>query len=118
MSRPALSVFVYGIYALGAGAGFLFFPDPILRLFGFPPRTDHWILVVAILTLGLAYYYLSSARAEDRHFFGMSWKGRIWFALATTTLAILGLAPWNILLVGSVDFITAIWTALALRSEQ
>ena len=106
MSRSALSVFVYGIYALLAGAGFLFFPDLILELFGFAPRTDHWILVVAILTLGLAYYYLSSARAEDRHFFGISWKGRIWFFAATTTLAILGLAPWNIILVGSVDFIS------------
>ncbi len=27
MSRSALSVFVYGLYALGAGAGFLFIPS-------------------------------------------------------------------------------------------
>ncbi len=117
MSRSATSVFVYGLYALGAGAGFLFFPDPILQLFGFEPRTDHWILIVAILTLGLAYYYLSAARANDKHFFSMSWKGRIWFFAASTALAIFGAAPWNIVLVGSVDLITAIWTAFALRSE-
>jgi len=118
MSRTAVTILVYGIYALGAGAGFLFFPDTILALFGFEPRTDHWILVVAILTLGLAYYYISSAMAEDKHFFSISWKGRIWFVVATAALAITGQAPWNILLVGSVDLITAIWTAMTLRSES
>ena len=84
MSRSAISIFVYGLYALGAGAGFLFFPDAILQLFGFEPRTDHWILIVAILTLGLAYYYLSAARANNTDFFSMSWKGRIWFFTAST----------------------------------
>ena len=117
MSKTAKTIMAYGIYALGAGAGFLFFPNTILEPFGFEPRTDHWILVVAILTLGLAYYYISSARAEDKHFFSISWKGRIWFFAATTALAILGQAPWTILTVGSVDLITAIWTALTLKNE-
>ena len=117
MSRTATTIMAYGIYALGAGAGFLFFPDMILGLFGFEPRSDHWILVVAILTLGLAYYYISSARAENRHFFDISWKGRIWFFVAVTALAISGQAPWNLVMVGSVDLITAIWTAVTLRSE-
>ena len=118
MSKTAKSIFIYGIYALFAGVGFLLFPDQILDLFGFEPRTDHWILVVAILTLGLAYYYISSARAEDKHFFEISWKGRIWFFTATTALAALGQAPWTILMVGSVDLVSAIWTALTLNSES
>ncbi len=118
MSRAAVSVAAFGVYALMAGAGFLFLPDLVLDMFGFAERTDHWIFVVAILTIGVAYYYLSSARAEDRHFFSLSWKGRLWFAFATTALAVLGHAPWTILLVGSVDFATALWTVWAIRQDE
>ena len=118
MSKTAKTIFIYGIYAIGAGLGFLFIPDFFLNLFGFKPTEDHWIYVVAILTLGLAYYYITSARVEDKHFFKISWHGRLWFFFATAALAVGGIAPWNILLVGSVDFITAIWTAYTLRSEK
>ena len=108
----------YGVYAVGAGLGFLFLPNFFLGLFGFEPTSDHWIRIVAILTLGLAYYYISSARAEDKHFFDISWKGRIWFFTASSMLAVFGVAPWNIVLVGGVDLVTAIWTVVTLKSEN
>jgi hypothetical protein len=117
MSKATMSVATYGVYALFAGLGFLLLPDQILDLFGFEERQDHWILVVAILTLGLAYYYLASARANSRHFYSISWKGRLWFALATSTLVVLDEAPAALLMVGSVDFLTALWTAWALRQD-
>ncbi len=116
MKNAKISIFFYGIYALGAGLGFLFFHNTILQFFGFATTDEHWILVVAILTLGLAYYYISSARAENRHFFRISWHGRMWFFLASTAIALMGIAPLNLILIGSVDLITAIWTVLALRS--
>ena len=108
----------YGIYAIGAGLGFLFMPNTFLELFGFEATSEHWIRIVAILTLGLAYYYITSALNEDKHFFKISWHGRIWFFTASAMLFVFGVAPWNIILVGSVDLITAIWTALTLKSEK
>lgn len=68
MSKSAKTIMAYGIYAVGAGLGFLFMPNFCLGLFGFEATAEHWIRIVAILTLGLAYYYISSARAEDKHF--------------------------------------------------
>jgi len=118
MSKTAKTIIVYGIYAIGAGLGFLFMPNFCLGLFGFEPTSEHWIRIVAILTLGLAYYYITSARAEDKHFFDISWKGRIWFFAASSMLAVFGVAPWNIILIGVVDLITAIWTAITLRKEN
>lgn len=118
MSKTAKTIFAYGIYATGAGLGFLFAPNICLGLFGFEPTSEHWIRIVAILTLGIAYYYISSARAEDKHFFDISWKGRIWFFAASSMLAVFDIAPWNIILIGIVDFITAIWTAITLKNEK
>ena len=118
MSKTAITIMAYGIYAIGAGLGFLFMPDFFLGLFGFQARVDHWIFIVAILTLGLAYYYISSALNEDRHFFKISWRGRVWFFVASSMLAVVGVAPWNIILIGVVDFITAIWTAITLSNEN
>lgn len=117
MNNARTSIFAYGIYAIGAGLAFLFMPNFTLGLFGFEPTTEHWIRVVAILTLGLAYYYISSAMADNKHFYQISWIGRLWFVVATAALAFMGLAPLNILLVGSVDLLTAIWTAMALRNS-
>ena len=117
MSKTAKTIMAYGIYAIGAGIGFLFMPNFLLGMFGFEATSEHWIRIVAILTLGLAYYYISSAKAEDKHFFDISWKGRIWFFTASSMLAVFGVAPWNIVLIGVVDLITAIWTALTLRKE-
>lgn len=34
MSKPAIAIFAYGIYALFAGLGFLIFPDFLLNLMG------------------------------------------------------------------------------------
>lgn len=118
MSKSAKTILVYGIYAIGAGLGFLFKPDFFLSLFGFEPASDHWIRIVAILTLGIGYYYISSAIAEDKHFFNISWKGRIWFFAASSMLFVFNKAPWNIVLIGVVDFITAIWTALTIKKQK
>lgn len=117
MSKAAVSIFVYGLYALGAGLVFLFAPNMALPLYGMPPAADHWIMTVAILTLGLAYYYLTAARNENRGFFEMSWKGRLWFFTATLVTVLLNKAPIGMILVGATDLLMAFWTFWALRQD-
>ena len=109
---------IYGVYCLGSGLGFLFMKDFILDLFQFTPTTEHWIYVVAILMIGLGYYYISSARAEAKHFFKISVIGRTWFFVASTSIALMGIAPKMLIAFGAIDLITAIWTAIALRSDK
>lgn len=118
MSKAALSIFVYGLYALGAGLTFLFVPNLALPLFGMEPAADHWIMTVAILTLGLSYYYLSAAWSDNRGFFEMSWKGRTWFFTATLITVVVGKAPIGMIGVAVTDLVTAIWTFWALRQDK
>ncbi len=117
MSKAAISIFAYGIYALGAGLTFLFVPGIALPLYGMAPPADHWIMTVSILTLGLSYYYLSAARSENRGFFEMSWKGRFWFFAATFVTVLLGKAPVGMIAIAVTDLIMASWTLWALRQD-
>lgn len=118
MSKAALSIFAYGIYALFAGLIFLFIPDTMLAMYGLPPAADHWLTTVAILPLGLAYYYLTAARSENVGFFRMSWKGRMWFFFATAATALMGMAPMVMIAIAATDMITALWTLWALRQDD
>ena len=118
MSKTAISIFAYGIYALGAGLTFLLIPNFALPLYGMEPAADHWIMTVAILTLGLSYYYITAARSENYGFFDMSWKGRIWFFTATLVTVLLGKAPVGMIAVGTTDLIMALWTFWAIRQES
>ena len=118
MSAASKTIMAYGVYALGAGAEFLFIPHLILSTFGFETTTEHWVRIVAILTLGLGFYYIASARAEAEHFFKISAIGRTWFFAASTALCLIGVAPMKFILFGSVDLVSAAWTWWALRRDR
>ena len=116
MSKAAKSVFVFGIYLIFIGLGFLLVPNTVLGLFGFPMTTGPWIQVVAMLLLILAYYYIQSARSELTSFFRFTVHGRASVILFFIAFVVLGLAPPILIMFGVVDLVAAIWTALALRS--
>ena len=116
MSKAAKSVFVFGIYLIFIGLGFLLVPNTVLGLLGFPTTTEPWIQVVAMLLLILAYYYIQSARSELTSFFRFTVHGRLSVIVFFIAFVLLGLAPPILIMFGVVDLLAAIWTALALRS--
>ena len=116
MSKAAKSVFVFGIYLIFIGLGFLLVPNTVLGLFGFPMTIGPWIQVVAMLLLILAYYYIQSALSELTSFFRFTVHGRASVILFFIAFVVLGLAPPILIMFGVVDLVAAIWTALALRS--
>ena len=116
MSKAAKSVFVFGIYLIIIGLGFLLVPNTVLGLFGFPITTEPWIQVVAVLLLILAYYYIQSARNELTLLFRFSVHARMSVILFFIAFVLLGLAPSILIMFGVVDLAAAIWTALALKS--
>ncbi len=118
MSKSATSVLVFGIYLIAIGLGFLLIPNTVLGLFGLPTTTEPWIRVVAVLLLILAYYYIQTARNEDKAFFRFSVHGRASVIVFFGAFVLLNIAPATLLMFGVVDLLAAIWTALALRSES
>ena len=101
------------------GIGLLAVPDLALGPLGFPPVQDaSWPRVVGVLTLVIAAYYLLAARAGLIAFVRWTVFVRIGVFLVLGALVLLRLAPTPIALLGTVDLVAALWTALALRSVK
>ncbi len=115
MSKAAKSVFVFGIYMVVIGLGFLVIPNTPLGLFGFPATSEPWIRVVGMLCLVLAFYYIQAARHELRPFFGWTVYARTGVLVCFIVMVALGLAKPMLIAFGVVDLIGAIWTGVALR---
>ncbi len=118
MSRSALSVLVFGLYLSILALGFLIFPDTVLSLFGLLPTSEVWVRVVGMLLLGLSYYYIQMARLEFKPFFRFSAQARALVIVFFIVFYLLDYTKVGLLIIGAIDFLAALWTALALRSES
>ena len=65
MNSPGRSVLVFGVYVLLIGLSFLFIPNTLLPIFGFPTTTEVWIRVLGLLAAALRLYYFYSASRND-----------------------------------------------------
>jgi hypothetical protein len=117
MSSPARSIMVFGLYLALAGLSFIFIPNVVLPLFGFPATTEVWIRLTGLLTVILGMYFLYSVRTEDKHFFRATVIARLMFFTGVTFFVILGWSSAMLIVFGLVDLAGAAWTWLALRSS-
>jgi hypothetical protein len=115
VSKAAISLFVFAIYLVLIGLGFLLAPNLMLGLFGFPATTEPWIRVMAMLLLILAYYYIRAARNEMTGFLRFTVHARASVIVFFVVFVVLGLAQPMLIGFGVIDLLGAIWTALALR---
>jgi hypothetical protein len=115
MSKPAFSVFVFGIYATCLGCTLLIAPNALLQPFRIAATSEVWIRIVGMLLLYLGGYYVLAARTDAVTFFRLS----VWLRLSVIAFfgafVLLGLGPPALLLFGAVDFAMAAWTWGALR---
>jgi hypothetical protein len=118
MSKSATSVFIFGIYLVLLGIGFLLIPNTILGLFGLGATNEPWIRVVAMLLLILSYYYIEAARHEYKVLFRFTVHCRISVLVFFIAFVLLNVAPAILILFGVIDLIAAIWTAFAMKSES
>jgi hypothetical protein len=117
MSKAAKSVFVFGIYLIFIGLGFLLVPNTVLGLFGLPMTIEPWIHVAAMLLLILAYFYIKSALSESTSFFHLTVHHRASVIVFFIVFVVVGIAPPVLILFGVFDFAAAIWTAWTLKSK-
>lgn len=118
MSKPALSLFVFGLYLVGMGTGFVAMPNVVLGLFGLPATSEVWIRVVGLLALLLAFYYIQSARTDLRPMIEWSVPARIAAFLFFVLFVVAGWGSPILILFGAVDLLAALWTAWTLRVEK
>ena len=117
MSRSALSLFVFSIYLYLLGFVLVVTPDTLLRIFELPDADGLWIRVVGMLVIILGFYYSHVARAEIKPFFVWTVIARTSVLLFFIAFVIAGLAPPALIFFGVIDFLAAMWTLIAIRSD-
>ena len=118
MSKPARTIFVFGIYLTVLGITLVTVPNLLLGLFGFAETREVWIRVVGMLVLILGAYDVQAARQEWDGFIRLSVPLRMSVPAFFGAFVLAGLAPPVLLLFAAVDFAAAGWTWLALREVQ
>lgn len=117
MSPAAKSLFVFGIYILILSLLLITVPNFFLGLVGFPPTSEVWIRVAGMLLLFVSFYDIQAARAGLTQFLRWSVYTRVTVVFFFAAFVLLGYVGPLLVLLGVVDLLGAIWTALALRAE-
>ena len=116
MDSTVTSIFVFAIYLIFVGAGFLLIPNILLPLFGFPKTDEPWIRVMATLVLIIAFFYLVAAHHNIVPIFWASVFGRFFTFLIFMVLVLAKKAKPMLIIFGIVDALGAAWTLLTLLS--
>ena len=114
MSPSAISIFVFGIYIVLVGAGFLFIPNTVLPLFKFPKTNEPWIRVLGSVVLILGFYYIIAAQNELTPFFWATVVGRFALLVSFIVLVVTKKAQPMLLMFGVIDAAAGLWTLLTL----
>lgn len=118
MSFTAISVLSFGIYIGLLSFVLVFASDLLFTLLGLPAAEDYWVLIAGMLLFGLAIYYVYAAATEMTSFMRLTAIMRGLVLPFFLTLVLLDEAPVPILIIGTLDFIFALWTFLALRRDR
>jgi hypothetical protein len=116
MSKPATTIFVFGLYLCALGGSLILAPNTLLPVFGFPSTIEVWIRVLGVVSSVLGMYYVQAARHELVPFFRATIWGRTFVILSFAAFALMRLAPPILILFGITDALGALWTATALRA--
>ena len=118
MSKPARTVFIFGIYLFAVSLQLLLVPNLLLGLFSLPETHEVWIRVVGLLALLLGYYYVQCARQGLAAFFPLTVYARVAACAGFVFFVLMGWAAAPLILFGLVDLLGAGWTWMTLRGEQ
>ena len=114
MSPSAISIFVFGIYIVLVGAGFLLIPNTVLPLFKFPKTNEPWIRVLGTIIVILGFYYIIAAQNELTPFFWATVVARFAILVSFIVLVVTKKAQPMLIMFGVIDAAAGLWTLLTL----
>ena len=118
MSKAAFSIKASCCYILALGLALVLVPNLVLSALRMPPTSEIWIRVLGVVVINIGIFYWIAAETESVALFRASVVVRplvlVWFA----GFVALGLTSPMLLVFGAVEVVGALWTWLALRSEQ
>ena len=118
MSKAAFSIQASCCYILALGLGLVLAPNLVLATLRMPPTSEVWIRVLGVVVINIGIFFWVAARTEAVDLFRASVIIRplvlVWFG----AFVLLGLASPMLLVFGVIEAAGALWTWLALRSDQ
>ena len=118
MTSSAKSLFFFGVYVVCTGLFFIIIPEKLISLTFLPAIPSGWARFIGLLALVIGSYEIFSARVNIKAFIKISVIVRLSFAIGTILLYAFGQMPIAIILFGGIDALGAIWTSMALKSEN
>ena len=118
MSKAAISVFIFGVYAIILGIICFTIPNWLLNLFGFPTTDEVWFRVMGMLIFHYGTYFILAARKEFDVFFRWSVYPRSSVIIFFIIFVLADLVKPILLFFGVIDLLAGLWTFFALRSSR
>lgn len=117
MTKSANSLFYFGVYVLLIGLTLCLVPDKFIAILKLPEIPLSWARLIGFLAIIIGGYEIISGRNNIRPLIKASIYLRLFFFLGVMFLFLSGQMTKEILPIGIIDLIGAIWTALAMRAE-
>lgn len=119
MSYGARSMYLFSYYIFAIGMLFLFFPQMILWIAGFPAKADGLARLFGMLiTFVSIYYFVASKHEAMKPFWIATVYTRISAFFIALLLVILGEVSWILIPVVAIEALAGIWTAISIRKDR
>lgn len=118
MTKSAKSVYYFGFYVLLTGIIIVAIPDQFVSLLKLPQISAGWARVIGLLAIIIGTYDILNGRNNVKPLIKASVYVRLVFFLGVMILFATGQMPKEIIPLGAIDLIGAIWTALAIKGES
>lgn len=118
MTKSAKSLYYFGFYVLLIGIIICIIPDKFIEILKLPEIPTAWARVVGLLAIIIGCYDILSGRNNVKPLIKASIYLRILFFVGVLVLFISGQMPKEILPLGVIDLLGAVWTAFSLKAES
>ena len=118
MTKSAKSLYFFGFYVLFTGIIICIIPDNFISLLKLPEIPTAWARVIGLLVIIIGGYDILSGRNNVKPLIKASIYLRTLFFIGILGLFISGQMTKEILPLGIIDLLGAIWTTLSLKAES
>jgi len=108
---------VGGAYFCFVGLVMMTVPNTFFGFIGVKLAEDIWVRILGMVILIISFYYFLAIREKAVNFYRWTVYGRIPIIFVFSMFVVLGYAEPLLLLIGTIDTLTGVWTAIALKMD-
>jgi NAD/NADP transhydrogenase beta subunit len=117
MTKSGKSVFYFGIYVVLMGVLVCLVPAELISILKLPEIPTAWAIFMGLLVIVIGCYDIICGRNNLKPLIKGSIYLRLFFFTGIFVLFISGQMPKEIILLGVIDLLGAVWTIFSLKAE-